>query len=218
MDPVTEVRHERFDYETFVSWMCEGGWKKVTGGRELTVFTFDLSDRQVVSFASYLNLPNKFQFTHDAAIVFYPVRRAVEFMLDKKVSVAGQWWTLMMKPGSVQADSPSRQLIDDCTSRIISWAQALDPQQALMNAGKPLPMWSNIFTHVAAVALLGNAGLIRHYIELRKRENLLGLDPPILDASEPANLHPIVKIEHLERALFIANGEHPSLRPRMSLV
>jgi hypothetical protein len=195
---------DRIPLGLFRKIMKDIRWKVTSSDAKNTELVMNLPNRRLACFAKLVQFPNELVFYDGAVLIFYPVRDAVDY-ITQATSTGAAWWLVKRNGEGFRGIDLTVASLSLCTETLIGWAQSVDPCAALEDAALVRPGFANIFVHVAALALLGEVKQIEHYIEMRRRD-------------EDADLHPIVKLHHLDRALVIAQGMHPTLKPGMSIV
>ena len=199
----------------FIEIMKRLGWRKMGGDGRYTQLGFALADRTIVAFCNFARLPDKYKFSCEPGVAFERFRLAYDYVASGKTT--GELIRREPRYAPVYTSVLSPEFLRSQTDQLIGWAKSIDPEMALQEVAAPRAGWSNDHRHLAAVALMGNIALLRHYVELRERENAVGGSPREPDMSESANLSFRCSVADINLALDIAEGRHPTLGPGMPM-
>jgi hypothetical protein len=166
------------------------GWKNppVDGG---VVLQMDFGDRYLMSFARF-SVTSTYCIYYDHAKVGFPFHNQVVLEIEPKLD--GSW--LVQRDngnGIFKGDSATFEFFRHCTDELVAWAMTIEPWKELERMVSPASAYSfTPYAHIEALALLKQIKTLQNYLELMEA------------GSQPELLHPLIKKEHVERALVIA--------------
>jgi hypothetical protein len=183
--------------EPYLSWMQDIGWKRTGGDGRMNVLRLDLTDRIIVSFATFDAIRDRFRYYHDASLTTLAASAASEYIGGVK------GWLVQQTGGYFEtAYHPTPEFIADCTGELRVWAQSFDCQKeiqrlALQESGHGLGSLS----HLVALAILGDKRSLNEYLALKEA------------SSKDLHLSNAIKLQHIKRAIEIAEGRILKIKP-----
>ncbi len=173
--------------------MKEAGWIRIQGE---SVFFMDLDDRRLISFATFLETREDFWYCDGGSVGFPCYSKIIEKINPKMTSINETIWLLQRRNSHFETPKASASFIIECTDELIKWASSIDPYEEIKKLAEHENIYE-IYNHIAALALVGDLDRLNYFLHLRETEPE---DAPFV----PGSLHPLVKKEHIERAIALA--------------
>jgi hypothetical protein len=199
----------------YINMMKALGWKRAGGDGRTSQLTMKLEDRTIVLFCMFTMVSGTLRFMSEPQVTFEGFRSACLYV-SRSVLALGSLYRPTPWSVNYVTDRPDEAFFKYHSDQLIAWAKAVDPQKALAEMALPHPDFRNGSFHVTAVALMGQVELLKYYIRLREREKAAGVLLQDPSSMEPY-LSPSCTTEEILRALEIAEGRHPTLKPGMEI-
>jgi hypothetical protein len=177
--------------------MQAAGWtkKSMVGGTKLWI---DLGDRVLNAYPTFSKTPTELVF-HDHAAVWFERWARARFVIFPSMTLdacaivrrTGQHgW--MRTPGEGSA-----QFIHDATDRLLDWARGIEEAAEISRPAQPRDLLGlSSFEHITALAVSGQVEALERWQQEVGR-------------GDATRLHPLVKLDSLQRAISIAASSRP---------